>query len=177
MYTKKTKNIAQNKNRSRVLFMFTCNTWFVLEDELNQTQYNIVLICKIDQLFLNKLYILYDTYSMCFLQLHLIKYELSKLSNQRFILLPGICAKIYVSLWSSIKWKIASCNHNLEHETHLCFKTTEQGKVFAKNIIIRCINIFVGKVHIELHAYFNYACGRWGKIVIMNHKWNMPTYH
>ena len=109
--------------------------------------------------------------------MHLIKHKSYKLSNLRLILLPGNCAKIYVSLWSSIKWKIASCNHNLEHETHLYFKTTEQGKVFAKNIIIKCINIFVGKVHIELHAYFNYACGRWGKIVIMNHKWNMPTYH
>ena len=38
MYTKKTKNIAQNKNRSRVLFMNTCNTWFVLEYALNDTQ-------------------------------------------------------------------------------------------------------------------------------------------
>ena len=53
MYTKKTKNIAQNKNRSRVLFMNTCNTWFVQEDELNDTQYIIFLTCKIDKLFWN----------------------------------------------------------------------------------------------------------------------------
>ena len=53
MYTKKTKNIAQNKNRSRVLFINTCNTWFVLEYALNDTQYIIFLMCKIDKLFSN----------------------------------------------------------------------------------------------------------------------------
>ena len=32
--------------------------------------------------------------------------------------------------------------------------TTEQGKVFAKNNTIRYINIFVGKVHIEITCIF-----------------------
>ena len=64
MYTKKTKNIAQNKNRSRVLVMNTsCNTWFVLEYALNDTQYIIFLMCKIDKLFSN------------FVQIYLINYE------------------------------------------------------------------------------------------------------
>ena len=91
--------------------MFTCNTWFVHEDELNHTKYNIVPIYHIGELYLN----------------------------------------------------------TLDELRRLCYDCERMSVRKLKNSLIP-LNIFVGKVYIELHAYFNYACERRGKIVIMNHK-------